>query len=385
MRLAQDSASETVRALRVRQVLLWVTPRGEGIQAYLRSVLQAFGDAPDVEFSAAALHPGVAPAQFGDRVHLGVAQAGWRNALRLARHLARSVGEVDVVHVHGALHWPLLFVALACSWRRVPWVVSPHGSLTSWFLRDGRRRRRWFARWIALPLMRRASAVIATTPWEADQIRAVLPQANIVVVPPAVTGAEGAPPGDAPPLRIVFVGQFNRAKGLSTLLDAVAQLPEARLELVGRATEQGFGEALLAQARALRIERRVAFAGYLSGAAKQAALCGAHVFALPSLGENFSFATAEALCLGVPVVVSTEVALASVVERYGCGSVVPVGDPAALADALRPYADPAFRGQRSLRATLCAREQFAPQLMYERLLGVYVAASRSTNRKAIAS
>lgn len=363
------------RNLRVLQVLRWVVPGGEGIQTYLRSLLQACDGATEIEFSAAALNPGAAPVQFGDRVHLGKKQAGWRNGFRLGRHLARAVGGVDVVHVHGALHWPLVLVALACRLRRVPWVVSPHGNLTRWFLGE-RPRRRWFARWIAVPLMRRAAAVIATTPWEAGQIRDLLPDANVVVVPPAVAGvAAGPPPAGGPPLRIVFVGQFNSQKGLPTLLDAVAMLPEANLVLMGRATEPGFDEMLRQRIRSLGIESRVEFAGFLGGTAKQAALSGAHVLALPSLMENFSFATAEALCAGVPVVVSTEVALASVVERHGCGSVVPVGDAAALAAALRPYSDAAFRGERALRAVQCAREQFATEVMRERLMGLYSAAA----------
>lgn len=380
--MTQDQvASGSIRPpVRVLQVLLWIVPAGGGIQTYLRALLHCLRHAPGVRLAGAALHPGLAPPNFNDRVLLGLAQARWRNTLRLTRNLLRQVREADVVHIHGVLHGVFVLAALVCLLRRVPFVVSSHGQLTRWYLDGGPTRRRWLARRVAMPLLRRSAAVIATTAWEEWEILRIIPRIRVATVPPAVVVPPERLAGPQGELRVVFVGQFNRQKGLPVLIEAVARLHEqgipARLTLVGAATEAGFESKLRDLIQERRLDRYAEFAGYLEGADKWNALAAAHVFALPSEMENFSFATAEALCAGVPVVVSTEVGLAAVVQNHGCGSVVPPGDASALAMALARYADPAFRQASAALARHCAEVEFAPALMRERLLSLYTSIGR---------
>lgn len=61
--------------------------------------------------------------------------------------------------------------------------------------------------------------------------------------------------------RVVFIGHFVPRQGVGTLLDAVALLPDVRLDLAGRGPLEA---ELRGRAAALRIEDRVTFHGYLS-------------------------------------------------------------------------------------------------------------------------
>ncbi len=69
--------------------------------------------------------------------------------------------------------------------------------------------------------------------------------------------------------------------------------------------------------------RRIHWPGMLVGDAKWGAFRSARFFVLPSHQENFGVAVAEALSLGVPVLVTDKVNIWREVEADGAGIVVP--------------------------------------------------------------
>jgi glycosyltransferase involved in cell wall biosynthesis len=99
---------------------------------------------------------------------------------------------------------------------------------------------------------------------------------------------------------ILFVGNDYQKKGLSTLLQALAQLPaDVHLAVVGDPVHI---PAFRAKAVAAGVVQRVYFLGALAevGMAYQAADCLAH----PTLEDTFAMVVLEAMAHGLPVVVS---------------------------------------------------------------------------------
>jgi len=169
-----------------------------------------------------------------------------------------------------------------------------------------------------------------------------------------VRRALGLEPGA---LLVLTVGSLTSQKAQSVLIDAFAAVrrerPAARLAIAG---EGALCDALEHRARAAG----VADAVWLLGArADVADLMGAaDVFALSSIREGLSITLLESMRAGLPAIVTAIGGNGEAVEDGVTGRVVPAGDAAALAAALRALLDdPATRASfgQAARARWCAR------------------------------
>jgi glycosyltransferase involved in cell wall biosynthesis len=137
---------------------------------------------------------------------------------------------------------------------------------------------------------------------------------------------------------IVGAGRLVAQKDFATLIKAFAQVArerQVRLALLG---EGPLRETLLELAQSLGIAERVALLGFRPNPLPY--LRAAAVVALSSRNEGFGMVLAEALACGTPVV-STDCphGPAEILENGKYGRLTPVGDVAALAEALRATLD----------------------------------------------
>jgi glycosyltransferase involved in cell wall biosynthesis len=163
---------------------------------------------------------------------------------------------------------------------------------------------------------------------------------------PSETGLR--PPGSADSgFHIVSVGRLAPMKGFSVLLEALAELDDARLTLVGDGPERA---ALEATARRLGLDGRVRFTGALGADAVGALLREADVFCLPSFAEGVPVVLMEAMAARVPVVSTGVMGIPELVADGQTGRLVAPGRPGPLAAALRELAaDPAERARMGAR------------------------------------
>ncbi len=137
------------------------------------------------------------------------------------------------------------------------------------------------------------------------------------------------PAGDGPVL--ACVGSLEPRKGQAVLLQALTKLPEARLLLVG----DGPDEARLRETIArLRLGNRVRLFPFTT--TPELVYARADLTILPSLyKEGLPNVLLESLAMGVPVVASRLGGVSEVVLSGETGVLVPRGNIAALADAIR--------------------------------------------------
>ena len=125
-------------------------------------------------------------------------------------------------------------------------------------------------------------------------------------------------------------------KGLGVLLAALAHLrvgspsPGCQLLIVGEGPAH---DNLRVMSERLEIARWVVFAGLRRDIPRLLSLM--QIFVLPSLYEGFGIAILEAMAAGRPVVATTVGGIPEFVSHGQTGLLVPPGDPAALAAAIR--------------------------------------------------
>ena len=170
--------------------------------------------------------------------------------------------------------------------------------------------------------------------------------------------AEAVRPKPAPGGQVVYAGRLSAEKGVDVLVEAMARLPAATLDVAGDGPERPALEALAAE----RVPGRVRFLGRLAKDRLFELLRSAAVVAVPSrCHENQPMAVLEAFACGVPVVATDLGGLPELVEPGRCGETAPAGDPDRFAAALAGLlADPgrAFAMGRAARARV--EREFAP-------------------------
>lgn len=131
--------------------------------------------------------------------------------------------------------------------------------------------------------------------------------------------------------KFLFVGRLAAVKGLPVLLEALVDLPNAELTVVGDGPDR---DALQAKARDLGVTQRVEFLGYKSQTEVADYLKTHSVFVLPSFAEGVPVVLMEAMAAGLPVVTTKIAGVPELVEDGVSGRLVSPGDVSALSDAL---------------------------------------------------
>lgn len=159
--------------------------------------------------------------------------------------------------------------------------------------------------------------------------------------------------GEPGPLRLLFLGNLIARKGLHTLLDALAVVPEPwALTVLGGAPDPAYAARVRAQAARLGLSERVDWRGAVPDAAVRDALSTHQALVVPSSYEGFGIAYLEALRFGLPVLATTAGAAPEIVTDDREGALVAPGAPEALATVLRRWAGDRARLTDLSRAAL---------------------------------
>lgn len=156
---------------------------------------------------------------------------------------------------------------------------------------------------------------------------------------------------------LMHVSNFRpvkRVKDVVRIYAKVAERVPSVLVMVGDGPDRVDAEA---EARALGVADSVFFLGKIDAVAPL--LAGADLFLLPSSTESFGLSALEALACGVPVVGSNTGGIPEVVREGETGSLRPVGDVEAMAEAaIRILTDGDLWRSMSSLAAADARERF---------------------------
>jgi len=174
------------------------------------------------------------------------------------------------------------------------------------------------------------------------------------------------------PRYVLFVGRVSEQKGIFPLLEAAASLPDG-VELVLCASSPDTPELAARLSAAVADQPRVRWIDEMVPVDELVQLYShAAVFVCPSIYEPFGLINLEAMACGTPVVASRVGGIPEVVVDGETGWLVPPGDPAALAGALRTaLADPRRAAQLGEAGRRRVETHFSWNRIADQTLAVY--------------
>ena len=243
-------------------------------------------------------------------------------------------------------------------------------------------------------IMTWADKVIAATPAERAQLLWLyrVRRGAIEVIPPGVDLVRFHPTDREAALRaigcpaskklLLFVGRIEPLKGIDTLFEALALLKrqfrdlpdDLVLSIIGGnpdASDDPEMERLKERCRVLGLADRVVFLGAKDQDVLNKYYAAAEALIMPSDYESFGMVALEAMACGTPVIASEVGGLAFLVQDGRNGYLVPVREPAVLADRIRRLLqNPEKRAAMARYARLNAEGYGWPHIA-NRLLAVF--------------
>jgi glycosyltransferase involved in cell wall biosynthesis len=278
-----------------------------------------------------------------------------------------------------------------------PHIVNPHSSRDGWLVGLAARiarvpfvvRTRHFDVPVSSKQMsgfvysKLADHVLTTSPKVTEHFRELfrLPESRVSTLSTGIdtklfsqTGAkaEFIPDlaDDSVPL-IGMVSIIRLAKGHETLLQAAAQLRaegfKARYVIVG---EGPYADVIRAKMKALQLESLFTFVGQRDDV--PAILRSLSILVIPSLHEGIPQTALQALATKTPVVASNVGGIPSVIRDGETGRLVPPGDPAALALAIKSTLQDTAATQRMCKdGRILVEKEHSLEGMLDKLEALY--------------
>jgi glycosyltransferase involved in cell wall biosynthesis len=271
------------------------------------------------------------------------------NWYRELRQLLHEI-QPDLVNVHSPV--PFMADVAAFAARGIPVVVTYHaGSM---------KKRSLVSDWVVnlyelliLPrMLNKASLIICSSDFVRETFLKKFQHKSITITPGVDIETFTRREGERTSNRVLFVGNFtNGWKGLNYLRDAVAMLPQVKLNVVGKG---------------IHVEwPRTEYHGELSGEKLVDMIHNSSLLALPSVAEPeaFGMVLVEAMACGIPVIGSRIGGIPKLISDQVDGLLVAPANAKELAAAIdKLVSNPKLADQYANKAYEKVRKQYTWQL-----------------------
>lgn len=223
--------------------------------------------------------------------------------------------ESSLIHSHGLWMATTLYQNLNILLWKKKLVISPHGMLDPWILNQSKNKKRLASILYENYSWKNCHTFHALNGNEADAIKAILPNANVVVIPNGIKVEKINKPKsrcEKKYTNFIFLSRFHKKKNIESLIKAVVSIPDHvynkspfKLTLVGWGDEH-YVEYINSLINNSSCCDRFIIKGPLFGEEKIKALKAADCFILPSYSEGLPVSVLEAWSYGIPALLTDD-------------------------------------------------------------------------------
>lgn len=282
----------------------------------------------------------------------------------------------QLCHLHGVWMYYSKANLDYCRRNDVPFLISPHGMLDRWALKNSGWKKR-IVRWLFEDKhLSQAACLHALCESEAEEIRNLGLRNPICVIPNGVTIAEEtskAAPWSFEPGRpvMLFLSRLHPKKGLLEFLSAWHEARELWQKenwafAIAGWDQSGYADQLREKIAALGMTDDVKLIGPVFGEDKQAVFQNAAAFVLPSFSEGLPVAVLEAWACRLPVLMTDRCNLPVGFDQKAATRIA--DEPSQMAAGVQDFFEtsPAERRQMGIRGRTLVDYQFTWPTIAER-------------------